>query len=334
MCAPVSDPPRLPEEFAPTGAKLTRFRIVPPPPLRPRLFPDEARFAFRLSVLLGCTELAAWAWFARAGGHGVVLGWAALRLLRPAWSFAGTRLPRPALAFALLFVALSGAAASVISLGQLFTAGLLAVALPALGDLGASCAGDAITVERRSAAFAISGVTPRRPSRLGFALGTAFPRAGPVAAAAALLLASVGIPDLRDRGTPRSSWGAAAFAHVLRSPFGSQICALAFFGAFFALQRPREPFPAWAAVALPLLGMALAARLDPHMPNALTLPRAGAALALLGFFVPWLRLLALGGLFAAIPAAVARGAGEMERPIASSLAWASLAAGAAAGAVL
>ena len=334
MCAPVSDPPRLPEEFAPTGPKLSRFRILPAAPLRPHLFPDEARFAFRLSLLAGCAELAAWAWFARAGGIAAVLGWAALRLARPAWSFAGTRLPRTAVAFALLFLAVAGAAASVLSLGQLFTAGLLAVALPALGDLCASCAGDAITVERRSAAFAWLDMAQGLGGALGFALGTAFPGVGPVVGAAALLLASVGVPDLRDRGTPRSTWGVPAFTHVLRSPFGAQICSLAFFGAFFALQRPRDPFPTWAALLLPLAGMALAARLEPRMPNAVTLPRVAAVLAIAGLLVPWLRLVALGALFAVIPASIARGAGEMERPIASSLAWSALAAGAAVGAVL
>ena len=60
MCAAVSEPPKLPEQFAPEGPKLSRFRIVPPPPLRPRLLPDEAKFAFRLSVLSGCAEFAAW----------------------------------------------------------------------------------------------------------------------------------------------------------------------------------------------------------------------------------------------------------------------------------
>ena len=330
----VSEPPRLPEEFAPTGPKLSRFRIVPPPPLRPRLFPDEARFALRLCVLAGCTELAAWAWFAHAGGNGTVLGWAALRLLKPAWSYAGTRLPRPAVAFALLFLALFGAAASLLSFGHLFAAGLLAVALPAVGDLCASCAGDSITVERRSAAFAWLDMAQGLGGALGIAVGTAFGGAATIAGAAALLVASVGVPDLHDRGTPRSTWGLPAFAHVLRSPLGAQLCALAFFGGFFALQQPHRPFPAWAALVLPLAGMAIAARLDPHLPNAVILPRAAAAVAVGGLFFPPLRLLAVGALFAAIPAAVARGAGEMERPIASSLAWSALVAGAAVGAVL
>src|SRR5438105_14159677 len=64
MWARVADPPELPEQFAPTGAKPSHFRVVPSPPLRPTLLPDEARFALRLSVLSGCAEFAAWAWFA------------------------------------------------------------------------------------------------------------------------------------------------------------------------------------------------------------------------------------------------------------------------------
>ncbi len=330
----VSDPPRLPEEFAPTGAKLSRFRILPAPPLRPRLFPDEARFALRVSVLCGSAEFAAWAWFAHAGGRGAVLGWAALRLLKPLWAFAGTRAPRPAVAFALLFVAVAGAAASLLTLGQLFTAGLLAVAVPAVGDLCASCAGDSITVERRSAAFAWLDMAQGLGGALGLALGTAFGRVAMVAGGAALLLGAIGVPDLHDRGTPRSAWSMAAYQHVIRSPFGAQICALAFFGGFLALQQPSQPFPAWAALLLPLAGMAIAARADPMMPNAVILPRAAVLLAALGLLWPPLRLIAIGGLFAAVPAGVARGAGEMERPLASSLAWSALAAGAAVGAVL
>jgi hypothetical protein len=330
----VSDSPRLPEEFAPTGSKPSRFRIAPPPPLRPRLFPDEAKFALRLSLLAGSAEFAAWAWFAHAGGRGAVLGWAALRLLKPAWSFLGTRVPRPAVAFALLFVAVAGAAASLLTLGQFFTAGLLAVALPAVGDLCASCAGDSITVERRSAAFAWLDMAQGLGAALGLALGTASGRVAMVAGLAALLLGSIGVPDLHDRGTPRSTWSLPAYEHLLGSPFGAQICALAFFGAFLALQRLPQPLPAWAALLLPLAGMAIAARLDPYLPNAVILPRAAVAVAALGLLWPPLRLVAIGALFAAVPAAVARGAGEMERPIASSLAWSALAAGAAVGAVL
>src|SRR3989475_7526796 len=154
MWARVADPPELPEQFAPTGPKPSHFRVVPSPPLSPTLLPDEARFALRLSVLSGCAEFAAWAWFAHAGDKGAVLGWAALRLLKPAWAWTGTRFPRSVVAFSLLLLALFGVAASLLTVGQLFTAALLAVALPAFGDLCASCAPAGISVERRRAACA------------------------------------------------------------------------------------------------------------------------------------------------------------------------------------
>lgn len=330
----VSDPPRLPEEIAPTGPRLSRFRILPPPPLRPRLFPDEARFALRLSLLLGCAEFAAWVWFARAGERATVLGWAALRILKPLWALLGTRAPRPAIASALLLLALAGTCAGLLDPRGFVAFGLLAAALPALGDLCASAAGDAVTVERRSAAFAWLDMAQGLGSALGLGLGLAFGSAALPAGAAALLLAFAGVRDLRDRGTPRSTWPRPAYLHVLRSPFGAQICVLAFFGGFFALQKFPPPLPPWAALLLPLLGMVIAARADPHLPNAVILPRAAVVAAALGLLWPHLRLLALGALFAALPAAVARGAGEMERPLASSLAWSFLAAGAAVGAVL
>jgi hypothetical protein len=334
MCARVSEPPRLPEEFEPKAPPLSRFRIVPPPPLRPKLFPDEARFALRLSILVGCAELAAWAWLARSGARGAVLGWAAVRLLKPAWALLGTRVPRTAVAFALLFLALFGAVASLLTGGQLVAMGLLAVALPAVADLCASCAGDSITVERRSTAYAWLDMAQGLGAAIGFALGASYGGLAGVVAAAALLFAAVGVPDLQGRGTPRSTWTADAYLNVLRSPFGSQIVALAFFGAFLAMQPIGKSFPAWAALLLPLAGMAISARAEPHMPNAVMLPRIALGVAAVGLFLPPLRLLAMGALFAAIPASIARGAGEMERPLASSLAWSALALGAAVGAVL
>src|SRR5205085_3953983 len=306
----------------------------PPPPLRPRLLPDEAKFALRISLLAGCAEFAAWAWLAHAGGKGAALGWAVLRLLRPLWSRVGTRVSRPVVAFALLFVALLGASISLATVGQLFTLGLLAVALPAVGDLCASCVGDVITVERRSAAYSWLDMGQGLGGALGLALGASFPRVAVVAAAAALLVGSVGVPDLRDRGTPRSTWAPAAYLGVFRTPFAAQLCALVFFAAFFALQPPVRPHPWWMALLLPLAGMAIAARVDPFLPNAVVLPRAALVVAAVGWVVPPLRLLAIGALFAAVPASVARGAGEMERPVASSLAWCALAAGSAVGAVL
>jgi hypothetical protein len=334
MCAQVADPPELPEQLAPPGPKQPRFRVLASPPLRPTLLPDEARFALRLSVLCGCAEFAAWAWFARAGAKGAVLGWVALRLLKPAWAWMGTRFPRSAVAFTLLLVALFGVAASLLTVGQLFTAALLAVALPAFGDLCASCAGDRISVERRSAAYAWLDMAQGLGGAAGVALGGSFPRVAAIASVAALLGASVGVPDLQDRGTPRTTWTAAAYEHVLQSPFGAQIVALAFFGGFFAMQQPARPHSTWMALLFPLAGMAIAARVDARMPSAVHLPRAVLLVAVAGLFLPPLRLLALGALFAALPASVARGAGEMERPVASSLAWSALGLGAAVGAVL
>jgi hypothetical protein len=330
----VPDPTELPEEFAPTGPKKSRFRLVPPGPMRPKLFPDESRYAFRLSLLAGGAEFAAWSWFAQAGGKGAVLGWAFLRLLKPAWAYLGTRVPRPQVAFALLFLALAGAAASLLTAGELFTAGLLAIALPAVSDLCASSMGDSITVERRSAAYAWLDMAQGLGAVLGFALGASFNVVAAFAGAAALLVASAGVPDLHDRGKPRSTWTLDAYEAVLRSPFGAQLVALAFFGGFLAMQPPSKPFPAWLAIILPIAGMAIAARADPYMRNAIFLPRAAVIAAAVGLFVPPVRLLALGALFAAIPASVARGSGEMERPLASSLAWSALTLGAAVGTVL
>jgi len=339
MCAPVSEPPRMPEEFEPKAPPPSRFRIVPSAPVRPALLPDEARFAMRLSILVGCTELAAWAWFARtaagaAGPRGAVLGWAAARLLKPVWALLGTRLPRPAVAYALLFLAVFGAAAGLLG-GSLFaSAALIAVALPALADLCASCAADSITVERRSTAYAWLDMAQGLGGAVGLALGASFGGVAGVVGALALLAGAVGLPELRNRGTPRSTWTGDAYLRVLQSPFGSQLVALAFFGAFLATQPLAKPLPEWVALVLPLAGMAIFARLEPRMPNAVLLPRIAVGLAAVGLFLPPVRLLAMGALFAAVPASVARGAGEMDRPLASSLAWSALALGAAVGAVL
>jgi hypothetical protein len=302
--------------------------------MRAKLFPDEARFALRLSILVGCTELAAWAWFARAGARGAVLGWAAARLLKPVWALAGTRLPRTIVAFSLLFLALFGAAASLLTNDHLISLGLIAIALPAVADLCASCAADSITIERRSTAHAWLDMAQGLGAAIGFALGASYGGVAGVVGAVAILVAGIGVPELHNRGTPRSTWTVDAYLQVLRSPFGSQLVALAFFGAFLAMQPFAKPLPPWAALLLPLAGMAISARFEPHMPNAVMLPRIALGLAALGLFVPPVRLLAMGVLFAALPASVARGAGEMERPLASSLAWSALALGAAVGAVL
>jgi hypothetical protein len=302
--------------------------------MRAKLFPDEARFALRLSILVGCTELAAWAWFARAGARGAVLGWAAARLLKPVWALAGTRLPRTIVAFSLLFLALFGAAASLLTNDHLISLGLIAIALPAVADLCASCAADSITIERRSTAHAWLDMAQGLGAAIGFALGASYGGLAGVVGALAILVAGIGVPELHDRGTPRSTWTVDAYLQVLRSPFGSQMVALAFFGAFLAMQPFVKPLPPWVALLLPLAGMAISARFEPHMPNAVMLPRIALGLGALALFVPPVRLLAMGVLFAAIPASVARGAGEMERPLASSLTWSALALGAAVGAVL
>jgi hypothetical protein len=334
MCARVADPPQLPEPLAPPAPKASRFRVVSSPPLRPALLPEEARFALRLSVLTGCAEFAAWAWFAQAGAKGAVLAWAALRLLKPVWAFVGTRFARPAVAFSLLLLALFGVAASLLTVGQLFTAALLAVALPVFGDLCASCAGDRISVERRSAAYAWLDMAQGLGGVAGVALGASFPRFAAVVSVAALLAASTGVPDLQARGAPRTTWTPAAYEDVLQSKFGARIVALAFFGGFFAMQQPSRPHSTWMALLFPLAGMVIAARLDPRVRNGVALPGGAVLVAVAGLFLPPLRLLALGALFAALPAAVARGAGEMQRPVASSLAWSALSLGAAVGAVL
>jgi hypothetical protein len=84
--------------------------------------------------------------------------------------------------------------------------------------------------------------------------------------------------------------------------------------------------------------MGLAARIDPLTRNAVVLPRLLLALAavcaVLRLATPWqaaaaiAALVALGALASALPASVARGAGEMERPVVSSLAWSALSLGA------
>jgi hypothetical protein len=299
--------------------------------MRPRLFPEEARFALRLAVLAGGCELAAWAMLAASPARRALWAFAALRLLRPLWAKLGTLLPRPAIAFALLFAALFGAGAALFAPSLTGPLALIAAALPALGDLCTTCAGDSVTVERRAAAYAWIDMGQALGGMLGLALGSWSPAVAAIAAPAALLAGSVGIPDLHDRGTPRSSWPAAAYRHTLRTDLGLQLTALAF-ACGLLFHRPQGP--EWLFLVLPPAGMALAARLEPRMANALRLPRAAGLIAAAGLLLPPLRLLALGVMFAAIPAAVARGAGEMERPIVSSLAWSALIAGAALGSVL
>jgi len=326
-------PEKLPEEFAPTGPKLSKLPVRPPPPLRPALFPDEARFALRLALLAGGTELAAWAWIGAAAGRRAVVALAALRLLRPLWAWAGTRLSRPALAFALLFLPLVAIGANLASFGALTTVALVAAGLPALGDLCASCIADRVTIERRAAAFAWLDMGQGLGSAAGLSLGAAFAGWSQLAAAGALLVASVGVMDLRDRGTPRSAWPLAVYLRVLRSPLGWQLALSAALTSALALGTRGA---GWMSLLAPLLGMAVAARAEARAPNAMTLPRFAVLIALAGRLLhsPALALVGLGAMFSAIPAAAVRGAGEMERSLASSLAWSALIAGAALSAMI
>jgi len=367
-------PDKLPEEFAPTGPKLSRFPIRPAPPVKPHLFPDEARFVLRVSAMAGATEFTFWAWLTMASGNigaaAVVLGVAALRIfLRPAWALAGTRLPRPLIATALLLVQLvlvlfffAVVANDELDPGPWAALAFVAMGLPALGDLCASVIGDRVTVERRPTAYGWLDIA----QGLGGALGLAFyywhgwygwPVSGGTAIAGkmlilafplALLLPGVGVPDLRNRGTPRSTWPLSAYASALRTPLAAQLSLLALACAGLAMNAlagvpvptpgALEPIAVsrWVPLALPLAGMVLASRVEPFLPNAIVLPRGAAVLALAGWaFSFWpVGALAMGAMFAAIPAAVARGAGEMERPLVSSLAWSALILGAAIGAVL
>lgn len=313
----------LPEEFAPKGPMLSRFPMRPAPPVRPRLFADEARFALRLSLLAGGAELAAWAWIVGSRGWlGVLVG--ALRASRFLWARLGVRAPRVAIGFALLFVALIAQGLSLPVLAAL-AAGLCAPA-----ELCATAMGDAITVERRSAAFAWLDMAQAAGVVLGVGLGLWLSSATPAVAAAGLLLAGVGVPDLRDRGTPRSSWPLSIYASALRAPLGlhTAAAALVLGAATLFAAAPARGVP---AALLPIAGMALAARLEPRMPNALALPRALAVLALVAAIVgvPTLALIVLGAGAAVLPAAVARAA-EMERAPTSALVWSALALGAAA----
>ena len=242
----------LPEEFAPTGPKLSKFPIRPAPPVRPRLFPDEARFALRLALLAGGAECAAWVLLAAGGAHRAIIALAALRLLKPLWARLGTRLPRAAIAFTLLFVPLfCGAFVPRTPLA------MVAAGLPAVADLCASCIGDTVTVERRSAAYAWLDMGQALGGAAGLAIGIAFGRWSQVAAIVALLVASVGVMDLHARGTPKSAWPLSAYWAALRNPLVWQlvlaagVCGLAltkknFFFSVPAWTPPgfRQPFRA------------------------------------------------------------------------------------------
>lgn len=332
-CRGVAVDPTLPEPFAPTGPKLSRFPIRPAAPIRPHLFPDEARFALRLAILAGATECVAWAWLASAEPpRRWLLALAAVRFLKPLWAGIGARAPRPAVALALLLVAFLGAARNLLTPlagGLLAQLSLAAIGLPALADLGASCIADSVTVERRAAAYAWLDLAQAVGAALGVALG---PWAA-MASIAILPLASLSLPALRDRSTPRSAWAPGSYLLVLRAPLTRQLALLSFLGGAFAMAGPSRA-STWLTPLLTLGGMSIAARIEGRMPNAIWLPRIAALAAAAGWLLPPLRTVALGAMLVAIPAAVARGAGEMERPLASSLSWSALFAGAALGAML
>jgi len=346
---PRAVPDKLPEEFAPTGPRLSRFPILPAPPIRPRLFPDEARFALRLALLAGGTEFAAWAWAPRDAVH-ARLWWAgalvlALRVARPFWAHAGTRVSRTALAAALLAAALLAQAGALLAPEAVpwTLAAALLCGLAALGDLAGTCMTDAITVDRRPAALGALEMGQGLGVALGLTFGVAWPTLVPAAAGLALLAGTAGLRDLRDRGTPRSAWPRAAYLSALAAPIGRTLANTAFFtgacaGAALWLGAAGGR---WSLLA-PFPGMAAAARLDRWTRNAGVLPRALAALALVAavsaLALPgaggFLALAALGGCASALPASVARGSAEMERASTSSLVWMDLGLGVALGLAL
>ena len=356
---------KLPEEFAPTGPKLSRFPIRPAPPIRPHLFADEARFALRLSLLVGGSEFLAWFWLIFHPGPRVeILTFAALRCLKPLWAWLGTRVSRLGVAVSLLASAALaiGASAWFVWTPRLFVIAFVAAALPAVGDLCATCVGDSVTVERRAAAYAWLDMAQGVGALCGIlAAPMATVHEWPstmarvfAASAVGIAIASIGIPVLHDRGTPRSSWPLSAYSAVLRSPLALMLTTLGFVCGATAMWSTRGHvpplwhglpflsletvwgFPWWLRIAAPVAGMAVVARVETFVRNAIVLPRAAAGLAVFGIYLSlWpLSLFGMGMMLAAIPAAVARGAGEMERPIVSSLAWSTLTLGAAVGAVL
>jgi hypothetical protein len=325
---------KLPEEFAPTGPKLSRFPIQPSPPLRPRLFPDEARFALRLSTMAFATEFAAWVWLATLSSRRVLLAFAAVRLLKPLWAFLGTKAPRPLVAAALTVAAIAGGFLALRQGPALAGAAALAFALPALADLCATCIADSVTVERRATAYAWLDMGQALGGALGFTAGAAFGQIAMLAVAPVTAVALVGLRDLRDRGTPRSSWPLSAYFSALRSSLGTRlsVCALCCGLLVAPAVAGTVPQLFW----LPLAGMVVAARVERFLPNAIWLAQLATLLALAATLFGWHPLVgfAVGAMFVAIPACVARAAGEMERPLVSSLAWSALTAGAALGSVL
>src|SRR5262249_49245703 len=161
----------------------------------------------------------AWAWLAGLGRRREVMALAAMRLLGPFWSKLGTRAPRPAVAGVLMAVAVCAMLGAV----PMLVVGALGAGLPALGDLCATCVGDSVTVERRAAAFGWLDVGQGLGAVAAIALHTWLGPSTMSIAIPALLIGSIGVFQLRDRGTPRSSWPAAAYLSVLASPLGKKL---------------------------------------------------------------------------------------------------------------
>ena len=333
--------PELPAQFAPRSPR-PRFATLPDAPVRPRLLADESRFAVRLSLLAGAAELCAFAAFARLCTHRAFAGavvWAALRLARPLWAFLGTVAPRGAVAFVLVAVSLAVQGAALLSLGR--DEGLLAAAaaLPALGDLCATCLGERIPLDRRAAGFSYLDIGQGMGVALGLAAGTAEPRLAPVIAVVALLFGSIAIPDLRGFPGPKATFSVGLRVATAKTPFGAQGSLLAFgIGGLGAAALVEPLVPSWAAIAAPLAGMWLAARIDPRTRNAVVLPRVlvlvAGVCALARALGQWpaaaavTALVVLGAAASALPASVARGSGELERPVVSSLVWSAFSLGA------
>jgi hypothetical protein len=334
--------PGLPEEFAPRSRK-PRFATLPDAPVRPRLLADESRFAMRLSLLAGAAELCAFAAFARLCTHRAFTGavvWAALRLARPLWAFLGTVVPRGAVAFVLVAASLAVQGAALLSLRPDEVLLATAAALPALGDLCATCLGETVPLDRRAAAYSYLDIGQGMGVALGLAAGAAEPRLSPVIGAVALLAGSIAIPDLRSRPGARATWSLALRIAAARSPLGARIQFLACtLGAFAAAALVRSEVPRWPAAAAPILGMWIAARIDPRTRNAVVLPSVLAACAVVCAAVRWDgrwvsvagtgALLLFGAAASALPASVAKGSGELERPVISSLTWGALSFGSA-----
>src|SRR5207302_6765218 len=137
----------------------------------------------------------------------------------PLWARAGARFGR------ILVASVLTAAAVICGSVFLWPFAVIGFALPALGDLCASTIGDSITVERRAAAWAWLDMGQALGAAFGFGLGHT--RWNWPLWLVALAIGIIGIPELRDRATPRSSWPAAAYARTLRTPLAAQVTLLA-----------------------------------------------------------------------------------------------------------